>query len=154
MTGEGWILPLFTPFSKTPIPLPSGAYAPLEQGSEADLGARYHGGFGVVLVVRYESSDGASTVLLSSTTSQRAATPAVDADTLPSLAVGPYDELMIIPGLFSRPGKDGGEPSYALAITRIYVSTVASVANGRRLWGIPKCVQLSLSRSLPLESAS
>lgn len=61
---------------------------------------------------------------------------------------------MVIPGLFSRPGKDGGEPSYALAITRIYVSTVASVANGRRLWGIPKCVQLSLSRSLPLESAS
>ncbi|GAA5944914.1 hypothetical protein JCM3775_001100 [Rhodotorula graminis] len=111
LTGEGWILPLFTPFSKEPIPLPSGAYAPLERGSKADLSERYHGGFGVVLVVRYESSN-----------------------------VGPYDELMIIPGLFSHPGKDGGggEPSYALAITRIYVSTVASVANGRREWGIPK----------------
>ncbi|GAA5898824.1 hypothetical protein JCM8208_005405 [Rhodotorula glutinis] len=109
LTGEGWILPLFTPFSKEPIPLPAGAYAPLERGSEADLSERYHGGFGVVLVVRYESSD-----------------------------VGPYDELMIIPGLFSHPSEDGGEPSYVLAITRIYVSTAASVANGRRLWGIPK----------------
>jgi hypothetical protein len=45
---------------------------------------------------------------------------------------GPYDELLYIPGLFEHNGK-----SY-LRITKIYVSTKASVEWGRRNWAIPK----------------
>ncbi|BGO94126.1 hypothetical protein NBRC10512_002899 [Rhodotorula toruloides] len=110
LTGEGWIFPISTPFSKTPIPLPDGSYAPLETGTSADQGKRFHGGVGMVMIVRYTSDE-----------------------------AGPYDELMYIPGLFSRAGAENGEePKYHLAISRIYVSTDASVANGRRNWGIPK----------------
>lgn len=49
-----------------------------------------------------------------------------------SSPVGPYRELLYIPGRFDFP--DGRHYS----ITRIYVSTMASVVNGRRNWGIPK----------------
>lgn len=45
---------------------------------------------------------------------------------------GPYRELLISPATFSFP-----EGNYC-SITRIYVSTYASVVNGRRNWGIPK----------------
>lgn len=47
--------------------------------------------------------------------------------------VGPYDELLFVPGRFRFP--DGKvRPS----ISRILVSTQESVANGRQNWGIPK----------------
>lgn len=46
--------------------------------------------------------------------------------------VGPYHELLYIPGAF----RFGAESR--LSITRIYVSSQASVINGRRNWGIPK----------------
>ncbi|HEX5656412.1 MAG TPA: acetoacetate decarboxylase family protein, partial [Polyangiales bacterium] len=46
--------------------------------------------------------------------------------------VGPYRELLFIPGTF-RFGK-----RRLPSITKIYVSTRASVENGRRNWGIPK----------------
>lgn len=46
--------------------------------------------------------------------------------------VGPYHELLFIPGTFAFQG--GRYPS----ISRILVSTQASVDNGRRNWGIPK----------------
>ncbi|NGP53445.1 acetoacetate decarboxylase family protein [Thioalkalivibrio sp. XN8] len=46
---------------------------------------------------------------------------------------GPYRELLYIPGRFTLP--DG---AHAWSVTRIYVSTWESVANGRRNWGIPK----------------
>lgn len=58
MTGEGWIIPLHTPFSTTPIPIPPAAYAPLERGTEADQSDRFHGGVGFVMLVRYKTSDG------------------------------------------------------------------------------------------------
>lgn len=48
---------------------------------------------------------------------------------------GPYDELLYVPGLFSR--KETAD-QYFLSNTRIYVSTDVSVANGRKEWGIPK----------------
>ncbi|KAH8097115.1 hypothetical protein BXZ70DRAFT_944312 [Cristinia sonorae] len=48
--------------------------------------------------------------------------------------VGPYDELIWIPGKFSVPA---GGPD-ALRITRIYVSTKESVYNGRKNWNICK----------------
>jgi hypothetical protein len=45
---------------------------------------------------------------------------------------GPYRELLYIPGAF----RSGLQLRYS--ITRIYVTTEASVINGRRNWGIPK----------------
>jgi hypothetical protein len=47
-------------------------------------------------------------------------------------AVGPYNELLFIPGRFNYAGRQ-----YS-SITRIYVSTEASVINGRKNWAIPK----------------
>lgn len=46
--------------------------------------------------------------------------------------VGPYQELLFIPGLF----RFGDTTSFS--ISKIYVSTTDSVWNGRRNWGIPK----------------
>lgn len=63
----------------------------------------YWGGLGAVMLVDYNSSP-----------------------------VGPYHELLFIPGLFRR-----GVGLY-YSITRIFVSTAASVHNGRENWGIPK----------------
>jgi len=45
---------------------------------------------------------------------------------------GPYGELLMIPGRV----KQTNEKRYT--ISKIYVSTMASVENGRRNWGIPK----------------
>jgi hypothetical protein len=47
--------------------------------------------------------------------------------------VGPYRELLYIPGR-----ADLGNGRRAWSVTRIYVSTWASVVNGRANWGIPK----------------
>ena len=47
--------------------------------------------------------------------------------------VGPYHELLFIPGRFPFAG---GAPR--LTISRIFVSSMDSVINGRRNWGIPK----------------
>lgn len=46
--------------------------------------------------------------------------------------VGPYGELMVIPGVFAWRGRRD------FSITRIYVSTWESVVSGRANWGIPK----------------
>jgi hypothetical protein len=46
--------------------------------------------------------------------------------------VGGYRELLFIPGVF-----EFGSKNY-YSITKIYVSTMASVVNGRANWGIPK----------------
>lgn len=53
----------------------------------------------------------------------------VDYETSP---VGPYRELLYIPGRFDFPN------GRHFSITRIYVSTMDSVVNGRINWGIPK----------------
>ena len=53
----------------------------------------------------------------------------VDYETSP---VGPYQELLFIPGLF----RFGDTTSFSIA--KIYVSTHDSVWNGRQNWGIPK----------------
>ncbi len=45
---------------------------------------------------------------------------------------GPYGEMLIIPGKFKHKGKKLN------TISKIYVSTMASVENGRKNWGIPK----------------
>lgn len=46
--------------------------------------------------------------------------------------IGPYQELLFIPGLFHI----GGRLSFS--ISRIFVSTYSSMQNGRFNWGIPK----------------
>ena len=46
--------------------------------------------------------------------------------------VGPYHELLFIPGIFSFNGNK------AFSISKIYVSTELSVVNGINNWGIPK----------------
>lgn len=66
-------------------------------------GLRRHGGHALVMFVDYERS-----------------------------AVGPYRELLYIPGRFDFPN------GRHYSITRIYVSSMASVVNGRVNWGIPK----------------
>lgn len=53
----------------------------------------------------------------------------VDYQTSP---VGPYHELLFIPGLFSFNKKK------VFSISKIYVSTQSSVVNGIENWGIPK----------------
>lgn len=45
---------------------------------------------------------------------------------------GPYRELLFIPGKFKHDGKKIN------TISKIYVSTMTSVINGRKNWGIPK----------------
>ncbi|GAA5867282.1 hypothetical protein JCM8547_003147 [Rhodosporidiobolus lusitaniae] len=109
MSGVAWIFPIYTPFSETPVPLPAGSYAPLEQDGPGDQSSRFHGGVGTVFIIRYDAS-----------------------------AVGPYDELIYAPGLFSRTKTGDDKPTYDMSITRIYVSADASTINGRKNWSIPK----------------
>ena len=49
-----------------------------------------------------------------------------------SSGVGPYRELLFLPGLFDINGK------LAFSISKIYVSTYDSARSGKRNWGIPK----------------
>lgn len=63
----------------------------------------YRGGLGVMILANYVTSN-----------------------------IGPYSELLFIPGDFEYAG------SLYKRITKIYVSTQASVDNGKKNWGIPK----------------
>ncbi|MBO0932559.1 acetoacetate decarboxylase family protein [Fibrella aquatilis] len=75
-----------------------------EHGFLADFQQRgYRGWVGTVMLVDYKTSN-----------------------------VGPYRELLFIPGLFSIRGRT------TFSISKIYVSTQVSVDNGIENWGIPK----------------
>jgi hypothetical protein len=63
----------------------------------------YIGGIGAMMLVEYQTTD-----------------------------VGPYIELLYIPGMFTIGGK------LAFSISKIYVSTYVSAWNGKENWGIPK----------------
>jgi hypothetical protein len=67
------------------------------------LKGSFTGGFGTVMYVDYIYSD-----------------------------VGPYQELLFIPGTFGFMGKN------FFSITKIFVSTLESVVNGQTNWGMPK----------------
>ncbi len=74
------------------------------QGMVPDfLKGRYTGGFASMMLVNYADSN-----------------------------VGPYSELLFIPGKFDYKGKKWQ------TISKIYVSSEASIVNGRKNWGIPK----------------
>lgn len=65
MHGSGWVFVTHTPFSKDPVSLPAGAYDPFEQGTSFDKSGDYHGGTGVVMLLRYTDCPvGESTKLL------------------------------------------------------------------------------------------
>lgn len=49
-----------------------------------------------------------------------------------SSEAGPYDELLFMPGKYRIAGRKWH------TISKIYVSTMASMINGRKNWGIPK----------------
>ncbi|KAL8787419.1 MAG: hypothetical protein Q9213_002196 [Squamulea squamosa] len=51
-----------------------------------------------------------------------------------STPVGPYDEMILLPGNFDVPGGHGSHTR----ITRIYVSQRDTTFNGRKNWNIPK----------------
>lgn len=63
----------------------------------------FRGGYGGVMLVRYDDSP-----------------------------VGPYDELLLVPGCYQV----GDQTFYR--ISQIYVSSLDSVVNGRRNWNVPK----------------
>ncbi|KAF8586944.1 hypothetical protein K439DRAFT_1408197 [Ramaria rubella] len=118
--GEAYIF-----FLPTPATLPNGAYGPTEAGSPfaSTEAGTFRGGLGnaCVQVVRYFESP-----------------------------VGPYDELLYIPGKFDIPtGKAH------LRVTRIYVSTEASIYNGRKNWNIPKYLaRFAFTRTYPEKANS
>ncbi|KAK6450301.1 hypothetical protein FP744_10006551 [Trichoderma asperellum] len=90
------------------------AYSPLELSSQfADLGiSRPVGGVGTIQIIRYKE------------------TP-----------VGPYDELVIVPGKFEwikKGSNDEYKSGYAYKATRLYVSQKHTCFNGRANWNIPK----------------
>jgi len=94
---------------------PGFLYSPLEADSTFAAG-RFVGGLGLVQVIRYTQ------------------TP-----------VGPYDEIMIIPGRFENMIKEVGADGKVrlrskknYKISRIYVSHEKTCWNGRKNWNIPK----------------
>ncbi|KAF2786235.1 hypothetical protein K505DRAFT_260305 [Melanomma pulvis-pyrius CBS 109.77] len=101
--------------------LPTGVYDALEEtrfgggklAEEREKVGEFKGGLGIVMVVRYSD------------------TP-----------VGPYDELILIPGTFAVPQPTSNAPpnipKKALRIARIYVSQRTTTYNGRVNWNIPK----------------
>ncbi|ORY92840.1 hypothetical protein BCR35DRAFT_349157 [Leucosporidium creatinivorum] len=129
MHGSGWVFVTHTPFSKTPLPLPAGAYDPFEEGTSFDKSGDYHGGTGVVMLLRYTDCP-----------------------------VGPYDELIYCPGYLAfKEGaeKDGeGKDEFGMSVTRIYVSAAASVKNGRKNWGVPKHQAVFSFTPLPSDPSS
>ncbi|KAH8728274.1 hypothetical protein GQ44DRAFT_675519 [Phaeosphaeriaceae sp. PMI808] len=92
--------------------LPKGVYDRLEETwGQQELGL-FTGGLGAVLIIRYSD------------------TP-----------VGPYDELLLVPGSFTTPQPTPRTlkiPKKALRISRIYVSQRTTAYNGRLNWNIPK----------------
>ena len=89
--------------------LPSDkVYASLEAKSETWTSLKHKGGMGMAEIIRYRD------------------TP-----------VGPYDELVIMPGHFEAPEGIGFKGKY-LSITGIWVSQKDTCMNGRRNWNIPK----------------
>ena len=76
-----------------------------ESFANASQAGAFRGGTGMIQIVRYTESP-----------------------------VGPYDEIVFLPGEFDTPGRK----EKGVRITRIYVSQKETCYNGRRIWNIPK----------------
>ncbi|KXJ88164.1 hypothetical protein Micbo1qcDRAFT_166806, partial [Microdochium bolleyi] len=96
------------PMIGLPSKLPNKAFSPLERNSTYATEGDFLGGLGLMAIIRYSDSP-----------------------------VGPYDEFLVIPGLFNQPG-GGLIPDVKRRISRIYVSHKYTTWNGRRNWNIPK----------------
>ncbi|MCJ1385718.1 hypothetical protein MMC17_008841 [Xylographa soralifera] len=92
-------------------PLPAFAYSPLESQSASFNSGKFGGGLGSVQVIRYTESP-----------------------------VGPYDEMLLVPGNFEYEVNEGGKVARKrnLRVSRIYVSQKLTCYNGRINWNIPK----------------
>lgn len=88
--------------------LPAKAFPPLERQYPEAIAGDYKGILGMIQVIRYTESP-----------------------------VGPYDELLIVPGFFGYPGSDGSDITN-VRVSRIYVSQKYTAWNGRVNWNIPK----------------
>ncbi|PPJ56347.1 hypothetical protein CBER1_00723 [Cercospora berteroae] len=87
--------------------LPKKAFPPLERQYPEAIAGEYTGRLGMLQVLRYTE------------------TP-----------VGPYDELLIIPGFFGF--EENGKRQEMTRVSRIYVSQKYTAWNGRKNWNIPK----------------
>lgn len=108
VTGDVYCVSFWSPAPSRAYPkLPGHAYSPLEAGAEfaSPPGSRPAGGLGMIQIIRYHDSP-----------------------------VGPYDEMLVVPGSFdwTRRGP-GGRPEKGCnpRISRIYVSQKQSCFNGR-----------------------
>jgi hypothetical protein len=93
-----------TIYSATFIPLstdlPNKAFSPLERQSAVATEGKFIGGIGMIQIIRYTESP-----------------------------VGPYDELLIVPGFYKYDGPTSERTN--VRITRIYVSQKYTCRNGR-----------------------
>ncbi|OAQ67887.1 hypothetical protein VFPPC_04218 [Pochonia chlamydosporia 170] len=93
--------------------LPDHAYSPLEAGAEfaSSPTSRPVGGLGMIQILRYQDSP-----------------------------VGPYDEMLVVPGSFDWSRGTAGYPEVGRnpRISRIYVSQKHACYNGRLNWNTPK----------------
>ena len=85
-------------------PLPAFAYSPLESQSIFSSSTKFCGGLASVQVIRYTESP-----------------------------VGPYDEMLLVPGNFEYETNEGGKAvkKRNLKVSRIYVSQKLTCYNGR-----------------------
>ncbi|GJC88687.1 hypothetical protein ColLi_11525 [Colletotrichum liriopes] len=111
-----WILK-GTVYSVTFVPpsadLPTKAFPPLERQFASAIEGEYLGLLGMIQIIRYTESP-----------------------------VGPYDELLIVPGFFKYNYTDATngrvEEKTNVRVSRIYVSQKYTCWNGRTNWNIPK----------------
>ncbi|QRW20728.1 hypothetical protein RhiXN_05717 [Rhizoctonia solani] len=105
--AESWWILTAAPLPWQTKALPKGALDNHESIRLQDFQATYEGGPGAIQLIRYHESP-----------------------------VGPYDELIYVPGQMSY--KSGDSSVSGRSITRIYVSSFAPLTNGRRIWNTPK----------------
>ncbi|OLN82002.1 hypothetical protein CCHL11_09275 [Colletotrichum chlorophyti] len=106
-----------TVYALTFIPLstdlPTKAFPPLERQYPSAVEGKYLGLIGMIQIIRYTESP-----------------------------VGPYDELLIVPGYFNYNHTDGSgsfmKEKKNVRVSRIYVSQKYTCWNGRTNWNIPK----------------
>ncbi|KAF8747336.1 hypothetical protein RHS02_00272, partial [Rhizoctonia solani] len=122
--AESWWILTAAPLPWQTKTLPKGALDNQETIRLQDFQATYEGGPGAIQLIRYHESP-----------------------------VGPYDELIYVPGQMSY--KSGDSSVSGRSITRIYVSSFAPLTNGRRIWNTPKhLARFEFTREAPSDPLS
>ncbi|KAF4446358.1 hypothetical protein F53441_9981 [Fusarium austroafricanum] len=143
LKGDIYAFAFWTPRSQVSDGLPNMAYSPLERRSSFATDQKALGGLSMLQIIRYTDSP-----------------------------VGPYDELILVPGTFGYEKEDENGrrvKKKGVKITRIYVSQKDTCYNGRKNWNVPKhlakfdwtndsdgstTVKVYPHDTLPLDSAS